>query len=320
MTISSQPINCVFLGTSSFAVPTLRALAQATEASVAAVYTQPDQPAGRGRRPRPSPVKEAAEELGLPVVQPERLRAPEEVDRLRSFEPAVLILAAYGQILPARILEVPPHGGLNVHPSLLPRHRGPSPVATAILEGDEVTGVSIFSMDAGMDSGPVLARRQIAIGPGETAETLTDRLAEDGAHLLMEVIEPWVDGSLSAEPQDPSEATTTRLLSRDDAVLDFSQPAGALAHRVRALDPWPGTATTLGGQKFNIRAARASESETPPGAQGEVVALAGGGTGVIVGNGTVLVLDRVQIAGKRAVNADEFARGRRDFVGTVLPS
>lgn len=320
MTNSTPPINCIFLGTSSFAVPTLRALAEAAETSPAAVYTQPDQPAGRGRRPRPSPVKEAAEELGLPVVQPERLRASEEVDRLRSFEPAVLILAAYGQILPARILDVPSRGGLNVHPSLLPKHRGPSPVATAILEGDEVTGVSIFSMDAGMDSGPVLARREVAIGPWETAETLTGRLAENGAHLLMEVIGPWVGGSLAAEPQDASGVTTTRLLSRDDAVIDFSQPAGALANRVRALDPWPGTATTLGGQRFNIRAAHASDAETPLGALGEVVSLAAGVIGMVVGDGTVLALDRVQIAGKRPVNADEFARGRRDFVGTVLPS
>ncbi len=320
MTTFTTPINCIFLGTSSFAVPTLRALAEATETLLTAVYTQPDQPAGRGRRPRPSPVKEAAEERGLPVVQPERLRAPDEVDRLRSFDPAVLVLAAYGQILPARILDVPPHGGLNVHPSLLPKHRGPSPVATAILEGDEVTGVSIFSMDAGMDSGPVLARREVVIGSGETAETLTDRLAEDGAHLLMEVIGPWVAGSLAAKPQDAVGVTTTRLLSRDDAVVDFSQPAGAIANRVRALDPWPGTATTLGGQRFNIRAARPSDTEAPPGAQGEVVALSTGGIGVIVGYRTMLVLDRVQIAGKRAVNADEFARGRRDFVGTILPS
>lgn len=320
MTNSTPPINCIFLGTSSFAVPTLRALAEAAETSPAAVYTRPDQPAGRGRRPRPSPVKEAAEELGLLVVQPEGLRASEEIDRLRSFEPAVLILAAYGQILPARILDVPPHGGLNVHPSLLPKHRGPSPVATAILEGDEVTGVSIFSMDAGMDSGPVLARREIAIGRRETAETLTDRLAENGAHLLMEVIGPWVGGSLASEPQDASGVTTTRLLSREDAVIDFSQPAGALANRVRALNPWPGTATTLDGQRFNIRAAHASDAETPPGALGEVVSLVGGVIGMVVGDGTVLVLDRVQIAGRRPVNADEFVRGRRGFVGTVLPA
>jgi len=320
MTNSTPPIKCIFLGTSSFAVPTLRALAEAAETLPAVVYTQPDQPAGRGRRPRASPVKEAAEELGLPVVQPERLRVPEEIDRMRSFEPAVLILAAYGRILPARILDVPPHGGLNVHPSLLPKHRGPSPVATAILEGDEVTGVSIFSMDAGMDSGPVLARREIAIGPGETSETLTDRLAENGADLLMEVIGPWVGGSLAAEAQDASGATTTRLLSREDAAIDFSQPADALANRVRALDPWPGTATTLDGQRFNIRAAHASDAETPPGALGEVVSLVAGAIGMVVGDGTVLVLDRVQIAGKRPVKAAEFARGRRDFLGTVLPS
>ena len=314
----TRPIRCVFLGTPAFAVPTLRALA-GRGISPVAVYTQPDQPAGRGRRPRGSSVKDAAEELGLAVVQPISLRAPEETERLRSFEPTVLVLAAFGQILPARFLDVPPRGGLNVHPSLLPAYRGPSPVATAILDGVESTGVSIFAMDAGMDSGPVITRRRIPIEVGETTTMLTERLAEHGAALLMETLEPWVDGLIKAGIQDPSSATKTQLLSRTDGTLDFSEPAEILARKVRAFDPWPGTATTLGGQKFNIRSAHPADSRDQAGTPGEVV-FESGSIGVVSGNGTVLGLDQVQLAGKRPVSAAAFARGRRDFVGTQLPS
>ena len=319
MTAPPPPVRVVFLGTAAFAVPALRALAESGSEPVA-VYTQPDRPAGRGRRSRPSPVKDAAEKLGLDVFQPPDLRGLAEAERLRSLAPTVLVLAAYGRILPGRLLQIPPRGGLNVHPSLLPAYRGPSPVATAILDGETRTGVSIFSMDAGMDSGPVIARRELPIGVAETTATLTGQLADRGADLLVDVLEQWVDGSIAAEPQDPEMATTTRLLRREDGVLDFSEPAETLARKVRAFDPWPGTATTVDGQRFSVRVAHPMEIGEPAGRPGQVVALANGRTGIVAGGGSVLALDRVQIAGKRPVGAAEFARGRRDFVGTILPS
>ena len=314
-------MRSVFFGTSAFAVPALRALSRRHGRPVA-VYTQPDQPAGRGRRPRPSPVKEVAEELGAEVVQPPRLRLLEEAERLRELRPTVLVLAAYGQILPERLLRVPPRGGLNLHPSLLPMYRGPSPVAAAILDGRDTTGVSVFVMDAGMDSGSIVAQRETPIAPDETTATLTARLAGEAAELLADVLGPWVEGTIAAEPQDETLATTTRLLSRGDAALDFTLPAEVLARRVRAFDPWPGTATTLDGQRFAVRSAHLGDPSASRGSAepGTVVETADGGIGVAAGAGSVLVLDEVQIAGRRAVGARDFARGRRGFIGTVLPS
>ncbi len=316
---TETPVRSVFFGTSSFAVPTLRTLALRKSPPVA-VYTQPDQPAGRGRRLRSSPVKDAAQELGIDIIQPPSLRPPEEMERLRAFEPTVLILAAYGKILPQPVLRTAPRGGLNLHPSLLPRYRGPSPVATAILDGSETTGVSVFVMDAGMDSGPVVAQRDLPIAPDDTTRTLTERLAHEAADLLLEVLVPWVRQTLPAEPQDPALATTTKLLSRDQAMLDFLLPADALVRRVRAFDPWPGTVTTLDGQRLNIRVAHEEPQGAGDAEPGHVVERETGEIGVAAAGGSLLVLDRVQIAGRRPVTAQEFARGRQGFVGSVLPS
>ena len=276
MTTPAETVRSVFFGSSTFAVPALRALAL-RHAPPVAVYTQPDQPAGRGRRMRPSPVKEAAEQLGIDVVQPPSLRPLEEAERLQALRPTVLVLAAYGQIIPERLLRVPPRGGLNLHPSLLPEYRGPSPVATAVLDGRETTGVSVFLMDAGMDSGPLVAQRIVPIAPDDTTGTLTERLAHNAADLLLDVLTPWTDGAVHAEPQDAALATTTRLLSREDAVLDFSLTAEALARRVRAFDPWPGTATTLDGQRLNIRAAHPGPASGADAGPGRVIETESGG-------------------------------------------
>ncbi|MBI4328492.1 MAG: methionyl-tRNA formyltransferase [Chloroflexi bacterium] len=201
----------VFLGTGDFAVPALEALVQ-DGYPVRAVYTQPDRPAGRGRMSRLSPVKQAAERLGLSVRQPETLRGAEAIGVLRVLEPDVLVLAAYGLLLPRGFLAVPPWGGLNIHPSLLPRHRGPSPITWALLEGDEETGVTIFRMDAGMDTGPILAQRSTGVRPGETAGALTERLAQIGAELVREVLPRWLAREMEPVPQREAAASYSRLL------------------------------------------------------------------------------------------------------------
>lgn len=310
----------VFLGTDSFAVPTLEALAAAGLPPVA-VYTQPDRPAGRGRAPRASPVKERASRLGLPVLQPRTLRTPEALVELRGLRPTVLVLAAYGLLLPAAFLAIPPRGGLNVHPSLLPRHRGPAPVAWTILEGDSQAGVTVFLMDEGMDTGPNLAQRRAAVEERETAGALTARLAREGAALLVETLTPWLAGEVTPTPQDESLATYSRLLRKEDGELDLGRPAARLERQVRAYQPWPGTFTRWRGQRLNVLQAAALPS-LGAGRPGEVLSLfeaGGAAVGIVTGEG-VLRLQVVQLEGRRALSAEEFVRGRRDFLGSVLPS
>jgi methionyl-tRNA formyltransferase len=312
----------VFLGTAAFSVPALDTLVLSGIVPVA-VYTRADKRAGRGRTPRQSPVKERALSLGIPVFQPISLRTPETAEELRRLNPTVLVLAAYGLLLPAPFLDIAPHGGLNIHPSLLPRHRGPSPVAWTLLEGDREAGVTIFLMDQGMDSGPILSQRRMPIGEGETTGGLTARLAREGADLIVETLRRWLRGEIVPEPQDESKATFSRLLRKEDGELDFHQPAPVLERRVRALSPWPGTFTRWNGQRLSVLRARAvlGPASTRPGA---VVALPGGGSGApTVGIGTaegILGLLEVQAEGRRALPADEFIRGRRDFLGSLLPS
>ena len=312
----------VFLGTASFAVPTLEALVRSGTPPVA-VYTRPDQPAGRGRTPRPSPVKERALALGLPVLQPLALRGLEATEELKRLAPTVLILAAYGLLLPPSFLTVAPKGGLNIHPSLLARHRGPSPVVWTLLEGDAEAGVTVFLMDEGMDSGPVLSQRSIQIMAGETAGSLTQRLAEEGARLLMETLRPWLDGVLRPVAQDSSQATYSRLLRKEDGELDFHRPAVQLERQVRAFQPWPGTFTRWSGQRLKILQAAALPGEGEPGAVVLVPADAARATKTQVGIATkdgVLGLLRVQPEGRRPMAAGEFVRGRHDFLGSSLPS
>ncbi|MDA1095800.1 MAG: methionyl-tRNA formyltransferase [Chloroflexi bacterium] len=315
-------MRVVFLGTAQFAVPTLRALVEAGLRPVA-VYTRPDMPAGRGRSLRLSPVKRAALDFGLPVHEPTRLQRPGVLDELRRLEPTVLVLAAYGLLLPRAFLDIAPRGGLNVHPSLLPRHRGPSPVVATLLEGDAEAGVSIFLMDQGMDSGPVIATRRLPLTGDETGGGLTDILADVGARLLVEALGPWVSGSVLPQPQDETLATYSRLLSRVDGELDFHLPATGVHRTVRALNPWPAGSTRLNGDRLVLLRTAVVADASLTGTPGEVIQVIedGGPTwiGVVTGEG-VLRVDELQIAGKRSMAADTFSRGRRDFVGSVLPS
>ncbi len=309
----------VFMGTSAFAVPVLEALSR--EHEVLAVYTQPDRPAGRGRREEMSAVKRKALSLGLPVLQPGRLREPGVVETLTAFKADAVALAAYGQLLPKAVLEAPAKGCLNVHPSLLPRHRGPSPIQGAMLAGDWETGVTVMLMNEAMDAGRLLAQRRVNVATEDTSETLTATLSGQGAELLLEVLPQWLEGKIAAQPQDESQITFTHILTKADGAMNWNLPALELARRVRALTPWPGCYTFWQGRRLIIH-------ETLPlldaagGIPGRVTALKGR-SGLEVGVETahgVLGLARVQLEGKRPLSGGDFLRGQPGFLGTVLPA
>ncbi len=307
------------MGTPEFAVPPLEQLA-VSGYEVVAVYTQPDRVAGRGRTLAESPVKRLAAELGLPAVQPESLKSPQAVEHLASFQPDVIVVAAFGKILPESVLSIPAHGVLNIHPSLLPKFRGASPVASAILSGGEFTGVSVMLLDKGMDTGPVLARAQISISSQDTAGTLTEKLARVGSHLLLEVLPRWVNGELAPHPQDESRATYTRMLDKEEGEIDWSLSATGLQRRVRALDTWPGCYTMWKGKQLNIIEAMTLPAESNV-EVGRVVALSTDKVAFGVGTGVgVLGVLKVQLEGKKMMTSAEFLRGQRELVGAVLPS
>jgi methionyl-tRNA formyltransferase len=309
-------LRIVFMGTPEFAVPTLRHLVL-NDYHVAAVYTRPDRPAGRGRSLASSPVKRLAEELALPVVQPVSLKAADAVAELAGFKPDVIVVDAFGQILPKPVLELPRYGCINIHPSLLPRHRGATPLAAAILAGDSFTGVSIMLMDEGLDTGAVLSVAQVAILDRDTTGSLTLKLSLIAAHLLQDVLPDWVGGKIEPHSQDEAAVTYSTPIAKGDGEIDWHQPAVAIWRRVRAFHPWPGCYTKWRGKLLKI-----IEVEPLPGeadtVAGEVVALPGVGLGINTGNG-VLRLLTVQLEGKRAMTAGEFLRGQRQFVGAVLP-
>jgi methionyl-tRNA formyltransferase len=284
--------------------------------TVVGVVTQPDQPAGRGRHVTASPVKEVALMLGLPLFQPDTLRPPEAVAHLAGWNPDVIVVAAFGQILREAALALPPHGCLNVHASLLPLYRGAAPISAAILAGEEVTGVTLMRMDKGMDTGPILAQAELPILGDDTTASLTARLSELGAELLIKTLPGWLAGEIEARPQDGSRATYCRPLKKEDGHLDWTRPAAALERQVRACDPWPGAYTSWQGQPLKVLRAHAQPAWPGAGLPGQVIAL-DTGIGVITGQG-VLELLEVQLAGKRPMPAELFARGQRNLVGGVL--
>ena len=316
----------VFLGTPAFAVPSLRRLA-AEGFEIAAVYTQPDRPAGRGRHPAAPPLKTAALALGLRVRQPESLRDPAVLAELAALRPEAGVGVAYGQILRQEVLDIPARGVVNVHPSLLPRHRGASPVPAAILAGDAETGVTIILMDAGMDSGPVLAQRRVPIQDSDTTGSLMAALAEVAAGLLAETLGGWLRGEIQPQPQDDSQATKAPLLKKEHGAIDWSLPVAEIWRRVRAYNPWPGAYTTVEGALLHIwEAWPLADGGAAP---GTVVTLTPeqrarlpegtdpGTFGVTTGDGILAVLI-AQREGRKALSAGEFLRGMRDFVGVRL--
>lgn len=304
----------VFMGSPSFAVPALEALAGAYP--VVGVVTQPDRPAGRGSRLRPPPVKVTAERLGLPVFQPERVAAPDALEYLRAWAPDVVIVAAFGQILPPELLSLPPYGCLNLHASLLPRWRGASPVAAAILAGDAVTGVTLMQMDEGVDTGPILARREEPIRPDDTTGRLTERLSRAAADLLMEVLPGYLAGEVKPVPQPEEGVTYCRPLKKADGRLDWTRPAADLERQVRAVTPWPGAFTFWEGQMVKVLRAASLPGWSGPEPPGTVVPL-GEGAAVVAGEGALQLLE-VQMAGKNPLPIEAFLRGRRNFIGAVL--
>ncbi len=304
----------VFMGSPSFAVPALEALVGTY--SVVGVVTQPDRPAGRGSRLRPPPVKVAAERLGLPVFQPERVAAPDALAHLRAWAPDVVIVAAFGQILPPELLSLPPCGCLNLHASLLPRWRGASPIAAALLAGDTVTGVTLMQMDEGVDTGPILARREEPIRPDDTTGTLTERLARVAAELLMEVLPGYLAGEVRPAPQPEEGVTYCRPLKKADGRLDWTRPATELERQVRAMTPWPGAFTFWEGQMVKVLRAAPLPEWPGPEPPGTVVPL-GEGAAVVAGRGALQLLE-VQMAGRNPLPIEAFLRGRRNFIGAVL--
>ena len=304
----------LFMGTPEFAVPILLALHE--HHHVVGVVTQPDRPAGRGRKVVAPPVKEAALGRGLPVFQPATLRTPEALQHLASWSPDLIVVAAFGQILRSPILALPFHGCLNVHASLLPRYRGAAPIPAAILAGDPVTGITLMRMDEGLDTGPILAQAECPITADDTTASLTGKLAQLGAELLLETLPGWLNGTVQAQSQDDALATYCRPLQRNDGALDWSSPAVHLDRQVRACVPWPGAYTAWQGQMLKVLRARPWATRAGEGQPGQVVSLKEG-IGVITGEG-VLELLEVQLAGKKPMAADLFARGQRGMIGGHL--
>lgn len=300
------------MGTPDFAVPSLRALAQAH--IVAGVVTQPDRPAGRGQKMIESPVKQFAREAGLPVIQPHKLREPQALAQLTAWAPDVIVVAAFGQILKPAVLGLPPHGCVNVHASLLPRHRGAAPIPAAIVAGEAETGITLLQMDEGLDAGPILAQRPEAIRPDDTARTLSDRLARLGAALLAEALPDYVAGKLVPQPQDDSRATYAPQLRKEDGRLNFARPALELERRVRAFNPWPGAFALWEGRPLKIL--RAAALDMAAGGPGQIVQT-GRGPAAVCGAGGLLLVE-VQPAGKKPMPAADFARGARNFIGARL--
>ncbi len=308
----------VFMGTPTFAVPSFEALAR--EHTLAGAVTQPDRPAGRGRLVTEPEVKRAAQRLGVPVIQPRRLREPEAVNQLRDWAPDLIVVAAFGQILRPEVLDLPPYGCLNVHASLLPRFRGAAPIAASILAGDAETGITIMRMDVGLDTGPILAQAPLAIRANDTRETLTERLAPLGASLLLAVIPHYLAGTLKARPQDETGVVNAPQLKKEDGHLDFSQPADQLERRVRAFIPWPGTFALwpdqAGGAPRPIKVLRAEAIGGDMGPPGLVCDTPRGPA--VASGGGALLLAEVQPPGKRPMPAADFARGARGFTGSRL--
>lgn len=303
----------IFMGTPEFAVPVLQTLTE--NYNVVAVYTRTDKPVGRGKQVTPSPVKLFAQAHAIRVEQPRSLRNGVEQKLVQAYEPDLIVVAAYGMILPRAVLEAPARGCLNIHASLLPRLRGASPITYAILNGDAETGVSLMQMDEGLDTGAILTQRVIPLAPDETTGTLTEKLAKLASQLVCDALPDYLAGKLTPTPQDKAFATMTPLVAKEDGLMNWSKSATFLERMVRAYQPWPTGYTRYHGEQFKILRASVLEYNTPE-IPGTVLQL-GKDIGVATGKG-VLILHDVQLAGKRVMGAGEFARGQREFVGSQL--
>lgn len=309
-----MPLRIVFCGTPAFALPSFRQLIAQPDFHIEAVFTQPDRPRGRGYEISSSPVKEAALAVGVPVYQPEKIKSDSVFDFFSRLTPDIVVIIAYGQIIPPRLLEIPPLGWVNLHGSLLPKYRGAAPINWAIVNGETRTGLTTMQVEAGLDAGPVLLKHEVDIGPDETAPELAARLAETGAPLVAETLRALQLAQLKGQPQDNSQATFAHLLKKEDGRIDWSQPAQVIYNRIRGLQPWPGAFTTFRAKTCQIWGRPApglldsSAGETIAASPGAITA-GGGEVLVACGSGTALRLELVQLEGRKRITAGEFASG-----------
>ena len=312
--MTPEQLRTVFMGTPDFALPSLRGL-MAAGVDLVGVFTQPDRPQGRGKKLSPSPVKELAQAHDIPVFQPLKLRNPEAVAELRALQPDLIVVVAYGQILPQAVLDLPRYHCINVHASLLPKYRGAAPINKAIVAGETETGVTTMLMAAGLDTGDMLVKRKLTIGPDETAGQLHDRLAELGPETLEETLRQLCAGTLQPEPQDDAHSSYAPMMKKEDGAIDWAQPAARIHNQVRGLDPWPGAYTHLDGQVLKVAETRVAShlSGTP----GEILAADKQGVQVACAEGG-LVIGELQLPGKKRLKAVDFLSGHPLFAGTLL--
>lgn len=299
-------MRIVFCGTPEFAVPTLQHLLGLPELEIAAVITQPDRPRGRGHEISAPPVKQAALAAGLPVHQPAKIRSQEALELVARLALDAVVIIAYGQIIPAALLAIPRHGWINLHASLLPKYRGAAPINWALVHGESVSGLTTMRIDAGMDTGEILLKQRMEIGPAETAPALAARMAQAGAPLMAQTLRRLRDASITPRAQNPAEATYAPLLKREDGRIRWDLAAQEIFNRIRGFDPWPGAFTTFRGQLCHIWGAPlAGASSATPGH----ILRSGANVHVACGGGTLLRLDGVKLEGRRRITAQEFADG-----------
>ena len=305
-----MPLRLVFCGTPAFALPTLRQLVAHPDFELAGVITQPDRPRGRGRESSLSPVKSAAVEVGIPVYQPEKIKAEEAQDYFRRVSPDVVVIIAYGQIIPARLIAIPRFGWINLHGSLLPKYRGAAPIHWAIANGEVRTGLTAMQIDAGLDTGAMLLQYETEIAPDETAPQLTARLAEAGAPLMMETLRRLAAGEIQPTPQDDAQKTFAPPLKKEDGLVNWSLTAQQIYNRIRGLQPWPGTFTKFRGKSCHIWGEPA-RTGTPPSAPPGSLLFHAHQLVVACGGGTALALEFLQMEGRKRITGFEFANGAR---------
>jgi methionyl-tRNA formyltransferase len=304
-------LRIVFCGTPEFAVPSLRHLAGRPEFTVEAVITQPDRPRGRGQQISASPVKETALELGLHVYQPETIKSESAQDFLKHASPDAVVIIAYGQIIPARLLAIPRLGWLNLHASLLPRYRGAAPIHWAVANGETVTGLTTMQIDAGMDTGPMLLRREVEIGPDETAPELAERMSQIGAELIAESLLQFDRGEISPMPQEGKNASYAPILKKEDGRIDWARPAHQIYSRMRGFTPWPGSYTTFRSQTCQVWGRpETSDVAGDRTMVGEIIS-SGKEVYVLCGEGTCMHVEYIQMEGRKKTSAHEFANGAR---------
>jgi methionyl-tRNA formyltransferase len=306
-------MRIVFCGTPEFAVPALRALLANREFAVEAVVTQPDRPRGRGQRVSASPVKEVAAQAGVRIYQPASMKSDEARDFVAEIKPDAVVIIAYGQIIPRRLLEIPRLGWMNLHGSLLPKYRGAAPIAWAIINGERKTGLTTMRLDPGLDTGPILIKREIEIGSDETAPELAKRMADLGAPLVAESLIKLERGEITPIPQDSTQASYAPILTKEHGRIDWSLTAGEIYNRVRGLAPWPGAFTTFRGQLCQIwgRPSTSAVASDATAAHEPGTLIVSDAIEVICGQGTRLQLEAVQLEGRKRIRAREFVNGAR---------